>query len=518
MGRLLSFSIRVKVAALVVSVAVLLSALDMWLIPSRAATAEQMELSERARIVAAMLAKPLAVAIELEQPAETFAETLDYGRADPLVRWAAVYGAAGKKLASVGEGQVPDSTGGVWQWTEAGTTVGTAAIRSKGGAQDLGIVAVALRTERIEQRRGDSLRSMGLQALVIVALGLIMALVLSDRLARSIRRITAAARQIARGDVSGKLDLSFSRDELGEMAGAFSDMHVRLRLLQESAVRVADGDLSCSIDGDGELFVAFRNMVGNLRQLAGRLSSSSSAVASAAASMFASVREQEAMGSQQNAALEEIRHTVEALAAASDQVSRDAASVREMADRSLVSTQHTAEQTRLVSTHSDRIGEILSLIQDIADKSDLLALNAGLEGTRAGEVGRGFSLVAAEMRRLSEHVMDSVRDIRKLVSDMHGASHASVLATEEGIKLARETAAAAAKISQAVGQQREGTSQVKTAIVEIVSGVNESLSSSEETTQNAEGLLQLSHELKTTASNFRVDGRDGADAADENTG
>jgi methyl-accepting chemotaxis protein len=186
-----------------------------------------------------------------------------------------------------------------------------------------------------------------------------------------------------------------------------------------------------------------------------------------------------------------------------------------MAQKSLTSTQHTAEQTRLVSGHSDRIGEILALIQDIADKSDLLALNAALEGTKAGEVGRGFSLVAAEMRRLSEHVMDSVRDIRKLVADMHQASHASVLATEEGIKLARETAAAAAKISEAAARQREGTSQVRTAVVDIVGAVNDSLSSSGDTTRNAESLLQLSHELKVAARNFRVGGHDTSDMIDE---
>ncbi len=279
---------------------------------------------------------------------------------------------------------------------------------------------------------------------------------------------------------------------------------------------MANGDLTTgTIEGDGELFAAFRNMIENLRQLAGRIGKSSNSVATAAAGMFASVREQEASATQQNAALEEIRRTVEALASSAEHVAEDAAMVREMAQRSLSSTQHTAEQTRLVSSHSSRIGEILSLIQDIADKSDLLALNAALEGTKAGEVGRGFSLVAAEMRRLSEHVMDSVRDIRKLVADMHQASHASVAATEEGTKLARETAAAAAKISDAVARQREGTSQVKTAIVEIVGAVNDSLTGSNDSTRNGESLLQLSHELKLAAKKFRVSGHDSAELGDE---
>jgi methyl-accepting chemotaxis protein len=365
------------------------------------------------------------------------------------------------------------------------------------------------------ERRSASQKAMAIQAAVIVAVGLLLALILSDRMARSMKIITQAALQISRGDVSGTVVFVSSNDELGEMARAFQAMNTRLRQLQESAVRVASGDLTGTIDGDGELFAGFRKMMENLRQLAGRIGKSSNSVASAAAGMFSSVRQQEAAATQQNAALEEIRRTVETLSTSSDQVADDAATVREMAQKSLSSTQHTAEQTRLVSAHSDRIGEILSLIQDIADKSDLLALNAALEGTKAGEVGRGFSLVAAEMRRLSEHVVDSVRDIRKLVADMHGASHASVLASEEGIKLARETAAAAAKISEAVGRQREGTSQVRTAVVDIVGSVNDTLSSNGDTTRNAESLLQLSHDLKVAAKHFRVGIQDPTEVGDE---
>lgn len=486
------------------SVALVLSALDAWLIPSRVAGAEAEELLERARVLAGVLAGPLGVAMDLEQPVETLTETLRPGLREGLVRWVAVYDKAGKRLAAVGDGLAPGSLATLKRQPQPDTIVAFSDVRAGNRQTSLGKVAVALHSERIAERRTASQRAMALQACVIVALGLLFALLVTSRMARSMRRITDAARQIAHGDVSGTLDVQGSNDELGEMAKAFQVMNHRLRQLQESAVRVASGDLTGRIEGDGELFVAFRDMVENLRQLASRISNSSSSIASAAAGMFSSVRQHEASATQQNSALEEIRRTIEALSGSAEQVAKDAATVREMAHQSLASTQHTAEQTRLVSAHSGRIGEILSLIQDIADKSDLLALNAALEGTKAGEVGRGFSLVAAEMRRLSEHVMDSVRDIRKLVADMHQASHASVLATEDGIKLARETAAAAATISDLAARQREGTTQVKTAVVDIVGAVNDALSGSSDTTRNAEGLLELSHDLKVAAQRFRV--------------
>jgi methyl-accepting chemotaxis protein len=511
-----SWSIRWKLCALVASVAVVLSGLDVWLIPSRVAKAEAEELRERAGVLAQVLAGPMGIAMDLEQPVETLTDSLKPGLNDRLVRWAVLYDPSGKKLAAVGGPGAPDSKPGLDQLVSSDTIVGTSEVRVQNRPTSMGSVVVALKSDRIEQRRAESQKAMALQAAVIVAFGLLLALFVTSRIARSVQRITQAARQITRGDVSGSLNLDVSNDELGDMAKAFQAMNDQLRQLQVTAVRVANGDLTTgTIEGEGELFAAFRNMIENLRQLAGRIGKSSNSVATAAAGMFASVREQEASATQQNAALEEIRRTVEALASSAEHVAEDAAMVREMAQRSLSSTQHTAEQTRLVSSHSSRIGEILSLIQDIADKSDLLALNAALEGTKAGEVGRGFSLVAAEMRRLSEHVMDSVRDIRKLVADMHQASHASVAATEEGTKLARETAAAAAKISDAVARQREGTSQVKTAIVEIVGAVNDSLTGSNDSTRNGESLLQLSHELKLAAKKFRVSGHDSTELGDE---
>ena len=79
-----------------------------------------------------------------------------------------------------------------------------------------------------------------------------------------------------------------------------------------------------------------------------------------------------------------------------------------------------------------QIGKVVEFINEIADKSDLLALNAELEGTKAGEVGRGFSLVAAEMRRLAENVITSTRAIEQLIEEIRDATNAAVMATEAG--------------------------------------------------------------------------------------
>jgi methyl-accepting chemotaxis protein len=461
-------SIRGKIALLTSGVLVFLAVLDAWLIPEHYADVGMTSLAERAEAEAALLAQTVEPALEFSQR-DTAGEMLEAALADELVAWAAIYDPEGRKIVSVGNHQSPariapragevETTSG---WTRS------AAAEVIGAAGRLGFVAVALRTSSVVEGVALTRERMLRQAALVTAVGVALAFWLSGTIVDPLRRVTLGARRIAEGDIGFDIATSTSRDEVGALSQAFATMRKRLR------------------------------------DLVTKIGSTSQALSTAATGMFSEVREQEALATQQTAALEEIQRTLETLSTAAEQVERDAQTVRTMAERNLSTSQQIAERTRMLSTHSDRIGEILSLIQDIADRSDLLALNAALEGTKAGEVGRGFSLVAAEMRRLSEHVKDSVRDIRKLVADMREASHASVLATEEGIRVSEETSTAAVKISDAIVRQREGTAQVKASADEIVNVVNESLEGRAETTSSAEALLTLSQELREAVSSFRV--------------
>ncbi len=433
MGRL--FSIRIKIVSLISVVVLVLAGMYAVYAPSRYQKAGRQALRNRAEAEAALLADGVKTALDFGQTDDA-QKTLHTGLANPIMAWAAVYGQDGKRVTHAeprGAETPPESLGGRLlpptahsrgREIEAGDNA-VAVMVPIGKKGKLGSVAVALHTKEVArvvaQMRSDAYVVAALVALV----GLLAGFIISHRIARPIERITRAAETIADGTIPASFPIENTRDEVGALSVAFGTMSQRLR------------------------------------DLVGHIGASADSLATAAAGMFSEVREQEALATQQTASLEEIRRTLESLQGAAEQVEVDATAVRTMSHTSLESSQQIAERTRLVSAHSDRIGEILSLIQDIADRSNLLALNAALEGTKAGEVGRGFSLVAAEMRRLSEHVKDSVRDIRKLVADMREASHSSVLATEEGIKLSDQTSSAATKISEAVARQRAGTSQVK---------------------------------------------------------
>ena len=497
-------SILWRLIGVIMGVFLVMAALDAWLAPEFAAHTEEDSLKERATTNAAMMVKvvtPALVSGDLSALRKSMSLVLE----DSAVVWAALYDDEGRKLESVSRPRVrvPEMFSSAGSVIVSRDLIGQA-LPVVDERQSIGNVVVAMDRSSIASRRSEMRQAILTRAAIVALLGFLIALLFSSRVVTVVREITAVAERISRGDVSRDVQLPESADELGQMARAFRLMSERLRNLQLSATRVASGDLTKDVEGDGELFMAVRTMIHSLRELASRIGGGSDSIAASAAGMFSAVREQESAAAEQTATLEEIRRTLETLTQSSATVASDANLVRELAQKSLDSSQRIAEQTRLVSNYSNRIGDILTLIQEIADKSDLLALNAALEGTKAGEVGRGFSLIAAEMRRLAEHVMDSVRDIRKLVADMRAASHASVLATEDGNKMARETAASATKISSAASAQQEGTIQVKASADEVVNVVNETLSGNTQITASAEALLQLSHELKEATRAFQL--------------
>lgn len=188
--------------------------------------------------------------------------------------------------------------------------------------------------------------------------------------------------------------------------------------------------------------------------------------------------------------------------------------------------QAIADSVVRLNKRVQQVGRIVEFIDGIADRSDLLALNAELEGNKAGEVGRGFSLVAAEMRRLAESVMGSTREIARLIEEIRDATNAAVMATEAGVKAtdagaalsqkvgdglarivdyANQSSDAMQSISLATTQQRVGTDQLVTAMGDILSSTEASASATMEMVAAHEQLVTLVKDLEKTVDRFEVE-------------
>jgi methyl-accepting chemotaxis protein len=343
--------------------------------------------------------------------------------------------------------------------------------------------------------------------LVILAWAPLCAYFLALDVVRPLQEITRAVQQITEvgklDDVS-KIPVTHD-DEIGTLAERFNELIDTLRDLSAAAGALAGGDLEVRLAGEGDVATAFRSMIENLGRIVRQIHETSVLLAAAAAQSYAASQEQEAAAASQSTAMIEIRQTMESLFEAAAHVSESVRGVLSNAERTLETTDRMVIRIGDLTTHAGRIGEILETIQDISDRSDLLALNGALEASRAGEAGRGFGLVAAEMRRLAERVMASVHDVRSLVGDIRASGSSTMIATEDSKKLAASTTEAARQITMVSQQQRSGTEQVLQSIREIGETLSQSVSAMAQTRASAEQLKIQADKLSSLVRTFRIE-------------
>jgi methyl-accepting chemotaxis protein len=343
--------------------------------------------------------------------------------------------------------------------------------------------------------------------LVIIAWAPMCAYFLAIDVVRPLEDITRTVQQIT--DV-GKLDEVSSipvtqNDETGVLASRFNDLLDMLRDLSAAASALARGDLEIRLRGEGDVATAFRSMIESLGQIVRQIHETSVLLAAAATEIYAASQEQEAAAASQSTAMVEIRQTMESLFEAAAHVSESVRGVLSNAERTLETTDRMVIRIGDLTNHAGRIGEILETIRDISDRSDLLALNGALEASRAGEAGRGFGLVAAEMRRLAERVLTSVHDVRALVGDIRASGSSTMMATEDSKKLAASTTDAARQITMVTQQQRSGTEQVLQSVREIAETLAQSVAAMAQTRASAEQLKSQADKLSSLVRAFRIE-------------
>jgi methyl-accepting chemotaxis protein len=346
--------------------------------------------------------------------------------------------------------------------------------------------------------------SSGLFALVVGLWAPLCAVALGRSVSAPLERLTASAREIVEeGKQSQMKALPVPRlDEVGTLSQRFNELIAMMSDLSIAADAIASGDLHITVERKGELPDAFRRMLVSLRAMVSEIRDASVSLGAAATEIFAATQEQEAAATSQSSAMEEISRTMDSLSESAAHVSDSVRGVLSNAERALDNTDEMVGRIGQLSTHAGRIAEILDVIREIADRSDLLALNGSLEASRAGEGGQGFALVAAEMRRLAERVTASVEDIKKLVTDIRDSGSSTVMATEESKRLAQETTEAARKITFVTQQQRSGTEQVSQSVKNIAEVVTQAVSATSQTRTSAEGLKRQADRLSDVVKQF----------------
>ncbi len=389
-------------------------------------------------------------------------------------------------------------------------TVGIAYPGSVGNLPDLGWKVFATVPSSEILLLPNILGALGLIGLVVAALVFILAVILATRISGPIAAIAAVIRKVAAGDLTVATPNISRGDEIGDLVEAF-----------------------------GDLREGFRTQINRVMQTVNTLASSSAEVVATAAQVAISSTQTSSAVTEIATTVEQVKQSAKVGSDKAKIVAQDSRESVSVAESGMESTERTIGKINLIkgemesisetvvslSEHSQQIGAIIATVQDIADQSKLLSVNASIEAARAGDYGKGFAVVAQEIKSLADQSKQATERIRSILEDTQKRVGAVVMAAEQGGKAVESGVAASVQTGEIIGrlsgnvssssqaasliqasieQQSVGVAQISTAMVSVEEAMRQIKDGTGQLEAEAQRLGDLGEELKGSIQHYKL--------------
>ena len=353
---------------------------------------------------------------------------------------------------------------------------------------------------------------------IVIALGLFVGI----RMTKPISTLTKIAESVSIGEIDCTIDIQ-SKDEVGILADSFRRLIEYMKELSNVSEQIAGNNLTVSIEpksNEDVLGNSFNTMIHNLREMvrqikdnAEQLSSAAVEISSSSEEMSKGTQEQMNQMSQVSSAIERMTATVlesfentgEATEA-SKNASETATSGGQLVSDTVIGMQKISDVVResseyigKLSQSADQIGEIIGVIVDIADQTNLLALNAAIEAARAGEQGRGFAVVADEVRKLAERTGNATNEITDMIKGIQTETEEAVHSMESGIQEVDKGRELADKAGNSLGDIVNMSQRVSEMIHQMAAASEDQSNAAEQIAKNVEHISVITKETATGA-------------------
>ena len=435
--------------------------------------------------------------------------------------------------------------------------------------------AAANETTLLAERTATSARlqetmmlTLALGGLLCIVLALGISYLLGKSILGPLNNLTDAVGRIAGGEQSARAVI-LSRDELGQVTEEFNRMaqtiqdnqanelaatnslRAKVDSLLEVVSKAASGDLTGKVgitgsDAIGQLGNGLAKMFENLRSLLNNVQKAGIQVTTSATEIAASARQQEATGIEQAQTSVEILSTTKEISANTSQLLKTMEDATAVADYTTNATaeaqnnlkrmdstmQHMVSATDSInaklaalSEKASNINSVLITITKVADQTNILSLNAAIEAEKAGEAGRGFSVVATEIRRLADQTSVSTWDIEQMLKEMQSAVSASVMGMDKFSEEIRRSVGEVRQVTdqlsgvmdqvqklapqfdavlQGMQSQAIGASQISDTMMQLNDATQQTVESLKATSEAVHQLQYAAGDLQSSVSNFAV--------------